>query len=207
MHKDDEHVKMRILQAAKKLSAARGFEATTIREICKEAHANISLVSYYYGGKEHLFEAMLQQFIPFPLFSEHIRQEEADPVKGIQRLVERLFDFGQQDPEISNILHQEFALRSERIVVIQKYTFPAWQLLHHYLHEGREQGIFHFSSLNQAFLQVMGSILFGSNTSKSYPYLPLLDGEVLTREQQLSQLTNYILAGIGYIAESDKQPL
>lgn len=195
-------MKLRILQAARKLAAARGFEATTIREICREANANISLVSYYYGGKEHLFEAMLQQFIPFPLFSEHIRQEQLDPVNGLARLIERLFDFGQQDPEISHILHQEFALRSERIATIQQYTFPAWELLRQYLKEGREQGVFHFYSLDQTFLQVMGSILFGSNTAKSFPFIPLLDQEQPNRQQQLDELQRYVLYGIGYREQS-----
>lgn len=197
----EDHVKLRILQAARKLAADRGFEATTIREICREANANISLVSYYYGGKEHLFEAMLQQFIPFPLYSVKIRQEKLDPVTGMDRLIERVFDFGQQDPEISHILHQEFALRSERIATIQQYTFPAWELLRQYLRDGREQGVFHFYSLDQTFLQVIGSILFGSNTVKSFAFIPLLDQDEPDRQQQLDELKRYVLRGIGYRQE------
>lgn len=199
--KSEDHVKMRILQATKKLAANKGFEATSVREICKEANANISLISYYYGGKEPLFEAMLQEFIPIPLFSEHIRREEVDPIKGLKRLIEQMYLFCKSDPEISDIVHQEFTLHSERIDTIQKYTLPVWQLLRHYLEEGRTQGVFDFRSLDHTFLQVMGSILFGSNDAKSETIVTLLDIQLTEQADQLEELTVYILRGLGCTLE------
>ncbi|WP_322906925.1 helix-turn-helix domain-containing protein [Paenibacillus campi] len=200
MNKDEEHVKLRILKATRKLAAARGFDATTVREICREADANISLVSYYYGGKEQLFEAMLAAFLLGKPFSDALRQKELDPVSGVQKLVARLFELWQHDPEISIILHQEFALRSERIEVIQRYTLPAWSLLRHYLEQGRAEGLFHFRSLDLALLQMIGSIIFASNTVKSYPVMPLLDEQPLAPEEHLTQLTGSLLASVGYPA-------
>ena len=44
-----------ILDAAKKLFAARGFDAATVRDICEEAGANIALVSRYFGSKRELY--------------------------------------------------------------------------------------------------------------------------------------------------------
>jgi len=44
-----------ILKAAKKLFAARGFGAATVRDICTEAGANIALVSRYFGSKRELY--------------------------------------------------------------------------------------------------------------------------------------------------------
>lgn len=197
--KDEEHVKLRILKATRKLAAARGFDVTTVREICREADANISLVSYYYGGKEQLFEAMLDEFMLGRQFSDALRQEGLDPVTGLERLVARLFALWQQDPEISLILHQEFALRSERIAIIQRYTLPAWSLLRHYLEQGKAQGIFHFQSLDLALLQMTGSIVFSSNAAKSYPMLPILDEQPLSPYEHLEQLTSSLLASVGYV--------
>lgn len=195
--KNEDHVKMRILQATKKLAATKGFEATSVREICKEANANISLVSYYYGGKEPLFEAMLKEFIPIPLFAEHIRREEVDPIQGMKRLIEEMYHFCKCDPEISDIIHQEFTLHSQRIDVIQKYTLPVWQLLRHYLENGLQQGTFYFRSLNHTSLQVMGSILFSSNDVKSLTVVTLLDIQRSVETDQLEELTQYILRGLG----------
>jgi len=44
-----------ILDAAKKIFAAKGFGAATVRDICTEAGANIALVSRYFGSKCGLY--------------------------------------------------------------------------------------------------------------------------------------------------------
>ena len=44
-----------ILEAAKKLFAAKGFGAATVRDICTEAGTNIALVSRYFGSKSELY--------------------------------------------------------------------------------------------------------------------------------------------------------
>ena len=44
-----------ILKAAKKIFAAKGFDAATVRDICTEAGANIALVSRYFGSKSGLY--------------------------------------------------------------------------------------------------------------------------------------------------------
>ena len=44
-----------ILDAAKRLFAAKGFGAATVRDICTEAGANIALVSRYFGSKSGLY--------------------------------------------------------------------------------------------------------------------------------------------------------
>jgi AcrR family transcriptional regulator len=51
----------RIIEAAGEIFAGRGFEATTVRDICHAAGANIAAVNYYFGDKQRLFvEAVLR---------------------------------------------------------------------------------------------------------------------------------------------------
>ncbi|HEY4235348.1 MAG TPA: CerR family C-terminal domain-containing protein [Lacipirellulaceae bacterium] len=45
----------RIIEAAGEIFAERGFEATTVRDICQAAAANIAAVNYYFGDKQRLF--------------------------------------------------------------------------------------------------------------------------------------------------------
>lgn len=52
-----------ILRAAGKLFAERGFQATTLRDIALGSGANGALVSYYFGGKEGLRDAVLAEKI------------------------------------------------------------------------------------------------------------------------------------------------
>jgi AcrR family transcriptional regulator len=45
----------RIIDAAGEMFAERGFDATTVRDICQAADANVAAVNYYYGDKQRLY--------------------------------------------------------------------------------------------------------------------------------------------------------
>lgn len=47
----------RILDAAGQMFAERGFEGTTVRDICQAAGANVAAVNYHFGDKERLYIA------------------------------------------------------------------------------------------------------------------------------------------------------
>jgi AcrR family transcriptional regulator len=47
--------KTRILEAAGEIFAEKGFKATTVREICQAAEANIASINYYFGDKQNLY--------------------------------------------------------------------------------------------------------------------------------------------------------
>ncbi len=50
--------KQRILQAAIELFAQKGFAATGVREIASRAGVNLSMISYYFGSKQKMLEAI-----------------------------------------------------------------------------------------------------------------------------------------------------
>lgn len=60
--KDDGSARTRLLEAATQLFSAKGLAGTSIRDIAKAADLNISLISYYFGGKEGLYKAVIYEF-------------------------------------------------------------------------------------------------------------------------------------------------
>ena len=55
--------KQRILDSATKLFAQKGYDGVGIREICKEANANICMISYFWGGKKELYKGIVDNLI------------------------------------------------------------------------------------------------------------------------------------------------
>lgn len=51
-----------LLEVAAKLFAEKGLEGTSVRDIAKVAGLNLSLVSYYFGGKDGLYREIIQNF-------------------------------------------------------------------------------------------------------------------------------------------------
>jgi AcrR family transcriptional regulator len=51
---------IQIMEAAERLFADHGFAGTSVRDIAEAAGVNLAMISYYFGSKEKLMEAMFQ---------------------------------------------------------------------------------------------------------------------------------------------------
>ena len=52
--------RQQILDAAVELFAEHGFEATSTRMLAAHAGVNVAMINYYFGSKEKLFEALVE---------------------------------------------------------------------------------------------------------------------------------------------------
>lgn len=57
----EESSREAILRAARDLFTTKGFANTAVREICQEAGVTAPVLYYYFGSKEGLFEAVVEQ--------------------------------------------------------------------------------------------------------------------------------------------------
>lgn len=80
-----------ILFAAEKLFAEKGFEGTSTREIAKEANVNVSMIAYYFGSKEKLFEKIFEVRMTESLdFSKVVlANEDMNEWEKLKKIVER----------------------------------------------------------------------------------------------------------------------
>lgn len=151
----DQDVKQRILLAAKELFALQGFDGTTIRQICDKANANISLVSYYFGGKDKVFQHIFETYFP----GTKLDQAEAmfrDPLIGLQFLMDQVISLNFEDMQLSLIIDQELLMNSSRSEIVRSYVQPVWMKLEELLVLGKEQGMFQYDSLAHTLLIIRG---------------------------------------------------
>jgi len=51
--------KEHIITVAEKLFSEQDFDSVSVRDLAKEANVNVAMISYYFGSKEKLFEALI----------------------------------------------------------------------------------------------------------------------------------------------------
>ncbi|MCL1038262.1 TetR/AcrR family transcriptional regulator [Shewanella submarina] len=68
--------KTRILDAAEKLFAERGFSETSLRLITSKAEVNLASVNYHFGSKKELIRAVLARYLDvfMPLATDELKQ-------------------------------------------------------------------------------------------------------------------------------------
>jgi TetR/AcrR family transcriptional regulator, regulator of cefoperazone and chloramphenicol sensitivity len=59
----DRETRDRVMRAAERLFAERGFNDVTVREICSAARANVASVNYHFGDKLGLYREVMQEAI------------------------------------------------------------------------------------------------------------------------------------------------
>lgn len=76
-----------LINAAIPLFAARGFNGVSVREVAAAAGVNLSMISYYFNGKEGLYaEVLSEQFAIFKQTAE-ITKLDIDPLHKFERYV------------------------------------------------------------------------------------------------------------------------
>jgi AcrR family transcriptional regulator len=95
MELNDKQVQ--IIDAAEKLFAEKGFAGTSVRDIAEAAGVNLAMISYYFGSKEKLMEAMFLhrgQYVKLQLQSilhNHLLTPLQKVEKLIDEYIERIF--------------------------------------------------------------------------------------------------------------------
>lgn len=75
--REEHETRERLLAEAEKVFAARGYEGASVRQITRAAGANVAAVSYYFGGKEGLYQAVFARLLEI-MRERRIRRVEAD---------------------------------------------------------------------------------------------------------------------------------
>lgn len=119
LKKDSPLVEMgpreKIIEAATVLFALEGLHGTSTRDIANKSGLNLSLISYYFGGKEGLYKTVIQEFVlkVFTQIETVVSEFEQNEVsvksvkKAIQSLVNTLIEMRIENPHIAKIMTRE----------------------------------------------------------------------------------------------------
>src|SRR6478672_8125140 len=150
-----------ILQVAEQLFAEEGFDGTSVRDIAKKASVNVAMISYYFGSKEKMLEALvIYRISDMRLQIENLYNENLPPAQKIDKMIELYISRINKNRCVYQIIHFEFAtkkreLNFESFTEVKKYNLKSLEKI---IREGQDQGVFQ-KDINVALLPpiIMGT--------------------------------------------------
>lgn len=110
-----ESTRRALLSAGASLFAEKGFDGASVDEIARRAHVNKAMISYHFGGKEGLYDAILAAAVA-PA-AERLRQLAASdlpPREALGRYIETFVEIAQKNPHFPAMVVQDLVLGGRR---------------------------------------------------------------------------------------------
>ena len=187
-----------ILRAATKVFAKHGFAGGRIDQISKAAKSHDRMIYYYFGSKEGLFVAVLEDM--YRRFNEaeaKLVLKMDDPVEDLKTLVRFMWTYYQQNPEFITLLNSENLHRGKHIsksMRAREYSSPAISAMDQVIKRGAEMGVFR-SDLRSRDIYLMSAALAYFYLSNRYTLSAFL-GEDLTAPDALAHWEEFITAAV-----------
>jgi TetR/AcrR family transcriptional regulator, upper aerobic nicotinate degradation pathway regulator len=135
-----------ILKAATKIFAKNGFAGGRIDEISKAAKSYDRMIYYYFGSKEDLFIAVLEEMYKRFNEAETALELSADqPIESLTAVIAFMWTFYQRNPEFITLLNDENLHRGKHIsksLRAREYSSPAIQIIEQLLESGVRKKVF-----------------------------------------------------------------
>jgi AcrR family transcriptional regulator len=135
-----------IINAAEKLFSDAGFDGTSVRDIAQAAGVNVAMISYYFGSKEKLMEAIFEQkTIKMRLKVENMLQDrEMSYHQKVNILIEDYVEKLLTQPQFHKImLGEQLAGKPGGIAgMINELKKRNFELIKKLINEGQKSGEF-----------------------------------------------------------------
>ncbi len=142
---DTQDTRELLLKAASKLFAEKGFEAVTTRNLAEAADVNIAMIAYYFGSKDGLFKAIIEERFPKTVAKLRlIQKQEGDAWDKISAIIDMYVERMAGDGSFHKIVFRELTLehRTEHRELILSGIEQNWKFIIKYIEEGQESGLF-----------------------------------------------------------------
>lgn len=187
-----------ILFAAERLFAEKGFEGTSTREISKAANVNISMISYYFGSKEKLYEKLVEYRISEGQFfaRDILERTDINEWQKIEKIVDQFSGRVRHHKCFYRIMQREqLYTENTQIVEFLKQTKMGFiSMYSQVLESGLKKGIFTKNPpIYLLHATVSGTLFYASNAKEMYKeFLNDTEDDDVFEEKYYTELNKHI---------------
>ena len=162
-----------ILQAAIAEFVQQGLSGARVDAIAERTHTSKRMIYYYFGSKEGLYVAVLEEaYRRMRAIEAQLQLDDLPPEDALRKLVGFTVDYQLAHPEFMRLVMTENIHRGEylrRSAVIQKLNVPAIDGLKRVLERGQAAGVFR-SGLDPVDVHMSISALSVFNVANRYTF-------------------------------------
>jgi AcrR family transcriptional regulator len=130
-----------LISAASELFAENGYEGASVRAITSRAGANLGAITYHFGTKEALYDAVFETMVgPLPDLLVEAASAESKPLDRIEQAVRALFLHLRSNPSIPRLMMQHLASVRPLPPAVQKTLRRNISFMASLISEGQEDG-------------------------------------------------------------------
>ena len=149
-----------------------GFDGTSVRDIAQHAGVNVAMISYYFGSKERLLEAIVVHRMSSSgmMLEGLLHNTNLDPVQKIHQLVETYVERMLENPFYHKIIiREQMTIGAETFkTLLGKVKFQNLQMVKGLVAEGVRKKVFNksvdvsllMSTMFGTFYQVISNVAF-----------------------------------------------
>ena len=146
LQRDAERTRAELLVVATEVFAESGYSGARVDEIAERTRTTKRMIYYYFGGKEQLYLAVLENaYRGIREAEQKLRVDHTNPVVAIRRLAEVTFDHHIAHDAFIRLVAIENIHRGEfisRLASLRDLSAPATSVIDEILRDGRAAGVF-----------------------------------------------------------------
>lgn len=202
MREDARETRANILEVATREFADKGLAGARIDEIAEQTASSKRMIYYYFGSKDELYRAVLEQAY------QSIRNQEQQagfealtPDAALRAVIGNNFDYHYEHPEFVRLVMNENVHHGEHIAQIEglrERNRSAIEQLEKIITDGQAQGLFR-DGIDPVDLHMTISALCFYNVSNRYTFKHNFGvdlTEATTKAQRREQIIDCIMAWV-----------
>lgn len=137
---------LQILETAERLFADTGYDGTSVRDIAEEAGVNVAMISYYFGSKEKLLEALFNYRAAGSALKvqEILGNTVLNPMEKVEHMIDYYINKFQNQTCFHKIMMREQVAiqRTTTASLIMDFKRRNQELVMQLVKEGQKSGVF-----------------------------------------------------------------
>ncbi|MFN3417605.1 MAG: TetR/AcrR family transcriptional regulator [Caldimonas sp.] len=199
---DPERTMQDILEVATREFAAKGLTGARIDEIAELTRTSKRMIYYYFGSKEGLYIAVLEEaYRRIRHIESELHLEDLPPEEALRTLVAFTFDYQNANPDFIRLVMNENIHRGEFLAqsqTIQQLNVPAIDAVRTVYERGRAAGVFR-DDLDPVDLHMSISALCFFNVSNRHTFSLIFKRDMASPEALAARRASIVDLIVRYV--------